>query len=852
MSAIIPGIQRAVSPGVFSRIRSLQRAAAAVGGARILAIIGEGLQEEILVSSARGGGLDGVNSDFSGSDNPDGRHFQTTLTDLIPNRTSVIKNGVTLSVLETSIDNLPFDARYDCRLDVVNGRLEMQRSYLVAEGSAGIASVYYASRIGNIGTGSPTLTAASLIDTSAPAETWTVRCVAVVKNGAGTPITGQATFAVSGSVSGVIKDSNGNPIRWKSDGTTFSNGILSFSIAEGTVPFDVGDRFTIVVNSGVLAKNDELLVRYIATQNLEDPELFLEPDDLFGKHGDPSITNTLSLGAQMAFENGAPAVLALQAKPSVPRRTSATLLEADNPLTAGTEGASGGVAVQDTIFPLPLGARPDADTDVHIFVVNSDGTEEQLVLSKQAFYNVSYSTTTTAYSNFVTGPFAQAYTIIETPEVEESGQDGYVLTLSTTQIYFQSDTASFSSDRVDTGEGDLDKQLVLLTPAAAAATYTIDQIGDGYGDTTIVYATRTSGVHTAGVMTTSAIWELIDPADTGAQLAITDDVALANFTSGKGLRISYIDQDDADFYDTNWTSALQQLETVDCQIIVPLPTQTQSNIFQAARVHAEEMSATENKKERFLVIGALDGLTPDNLVGREDAAVEDIGLLEGIQGDDAEEVLAGNIEDLADYSIENAYGNTFRVQYMAPDEIVRNIAGQNTTLPGYYLAAALGGFYAGQGNPAEPATNKVLTGFSILRSRQYRQITIDELSAAGATVVQPVAGGGRIIWSKTTTNSGAPEEEESSVVAIRDQVSRALRDALQPFIGLAQSATLIAGMIATVTATLAGLVSSGLLQNYANVSVKRDVNETRQFNVTGTIVPVLGVNWIFIDESISL
>lgn len=853
MPAQIPGLTRSnPAPGEFVRTSSRLRASPGNGGPRILAVIGEGLTEEIIVDSAQGGGLDGLNSDFSGSNSPDGRHFQISVGGLVENRTQVLLNGTALNVLEASIDTNPFDARYNCRLDRTNGYIEMQRSYLVAEGGTGAGSTYYASRVGNVGTGNPVITTASLVDASAPAETWTVRCIATVKNGSGDEISGEATFSVSGSVSGVVKDSSGNPIRWKSDGVVVSNEILSFSITEGTVPFAVGDRFTITVNSGVLAKNDELVVRYIATANLEDPELFFDPAQLFAKHGDPSTTNTLSLGAQMAFENGAPAVLALQAKPPVPRRSSAVLLAADNLLTDDTEGASGGSAIQDTIFPLPFGARPDADSEVHIFVLNSDGTEEQLVLGKQAFYNANYSTASAAYSAFVSGPFSQAYTVIETPEVEDSGVDGYALTLSTTTIYFSSPTAAFSSDRVAAGEDDTDKQLILRTPSAVAATYTITQIGDGYGDNSVVYATRVSGTHTAGVQHENVRWEIVDPSDLGTQLAITDDVAVANFTSGKGLRISYIDERDADFFDTNWLAAYEQLETADCQLVVPLPTATASNIFQVGRTHVENMSSTENKKERRLIIGALSGLTPENLTGAADAAVEDIGILEGIQGDDAEEVLQSNIEDLADYSVANAYGDTFRVQYMAPDQIVRNIAGTNTTLPGMYLAAAAGGFFAALGNPAEPMTNKVLTGFSILRSRQYRPSVIDDLCEAGVTVLQPVAGGGRVVWSKTTTSSSAPEEEEASVVDVRDQVARAIRDALRPFVGKLQTATLIPSITATVTATFAGLVAQGLLSNYGSVSVQRSAGEPRQINISGFYVPQLAVNWLFADLTVEV
>jgi len=62
-----------------------------------------------------------------------------------------------------------------------------------------------------------------------------------------------------------------------------------------------------------LSTGDQLTIEYIATGDINDPELFYRFEDLKEKHGTPSLTNTLSLGAQMAFENGAPVILACQA-----------------------------------------------------------------------------------------------------------------------------------------------------------------------------------------------------------------------------------------------------------------------------------------------------------------------------------------------------------------------------------------------------------------------------------------------------------------------------------------------------------------------------------------------------------
>lgn len=854
MAPVIPGVNKPVQPRVFTRVKTRERVNAVSGGARIVCIIGEGETEETLIESAIGSGQDGWNSDYSGTNLPDGRHFRISKLSLIPNRTRILKNGLPLRVLEAQIDRKAFDTRYDVRVDPDTGRVETQRARLEDQGTDALGNtIYYASNTSNVGTGTPIISVESLVDADAPEETWTARVVTVIKDGSGNPISGQSTITVTGSTSGQIKTSAGVPIVWKSDGVFVSNGILNIAFSENTVPFAVGDRFTIKVGSGVLSANDNLVARYIANEDLEDPEIFFTPDNAFAKHGNPSVDNNLSLGIQMAFENQAPLVMAIQAKPTVPRKTSETLIAADNLLTDGVEGATGNGNISDTIFPLPLGTMPDIDSNVNVFVVNSDGTEEQLLLNKRDFYDPSLTTTALAYSNFVLGPTSSEYTVFESPQVEESGTDGYVRTTSTTEIYFSSPTASFSADRLATGEGDVGKQLILLTPSEVAATYTIDTIGDGYGATNVLTATRTSGTHVAGnVFDGYAKWQLVDPNDMSAYFAITDDVAVNSLTAGKGLRIDFVDQRDADFFDTNWANALIAAEKADLQILCPLPKATISNVFQACKAHVEAMSNILNQKERILIVGAIDGLTPDNVLGKTLAAVEDIGVLEGIQGDDPEEVLASNIEDLADYSIAAAYSDSFRVAYMYPDRIVRNIAGTNTFLSGFYMSPAFGGFLGSQTNVGLPPTFKTLNGFNILRDRTFRQNTLDDLGGAGALVVVPIAGGGKMLWARTTVGSGAPEEEEISVVGVRDQVARTIRASLATYIGRIQTATLIPEVNAGIAKLLRALVGQGLLAGFGNITVRRNEIEPRQIDISCEINPVVGVNWIFVDMTVAI
>ncbi len=854
--ANLPGISGYTRPGTYSRVRTIRRGVSIPGGLRILAIIGLGQAEESIILSAEGGGADGVNPDFSGSTAPDGRHFELSKTDLISARTDIYKNNIPLTGIEETIDTDPFDNRYDYRLEPSTGRIELQRAHLVDQGG-----MYAPPSTANVGNGS--MSTIELIDANAPAETWTFRATSVIRDAYGDPIPDVTVFTAIGSVSGQPVDAYGAPVVFISDGVVRDNGILRVAITEGATAFDRGDRFTVKVTSGVLKKGESLDARYIATEDLNDPELFTDANKLYIKHGRPSVTNTLSLGAELAFANGAFAVLALQAKPPLPRRTSEVLLESDNPLTVATEGfptVGTPVASADIdAFRYTLNGVPDSDTSVNIMVIDRETADEtQIFPTKVAFYNSGI--TSDPYSGFIdNAQYTYSYTIILDGQVEDEGHDGEVTLGGFT---FTADSASFAAYNIDVGEYDTLKKLRILpfdrygnNVSAVAGEYTISAVGDSFGDDTIITVTSASLVGSSGwtATETDLRWELVDDADTSARLLLTSDL----YTGGAirvrdGLRCSYIDVDDADFFDTNWATALEALEAVNCQMVVPLPDSAFSAIQQATVAHCELMSNTANQRERVCLIGAPMGVTNAALAGRELVAVEDIGVIEGLQGDDAEEVLAGNIEDLQDYDVATNFGTTFRAIYFWPDEIIRTINGTNTTIHGFYQAAAAGGLLASEPNVARPLTRKILTGFSILRSKILRPVLLNELGNNGVAVVQPVTGGGQIVHGKTTTSSASPEEEELSIVFIRDRTATVLRSVLQGFIGQPEDKSLIASITSQVTKTLNALMSQGLLSAYRNLSVARDDVDPRQFNISVEVQPVYPINWIFIDVSVGL
>lgn len=915
--ANIPGATN-VLPGPYTDVVTQSRGVSIPGGSRMAAMIGEGSADETLVSQANGGGNDGLNPDYTSTSGADGRHFRTTNFPLISNRTMLFKNGIPLVGLESLIDSNTFSNKYDYRIDISTGKLELQRAHLVDQGGA-----FYVPLSTNVGLG--TINNLTLEDENAVPEIWTIRCVSVQRNAMNQPIAGTAKFLAFGSVSGAKLDANGNPIIWVANDNEVTNGILSFSIQETQVMsvavsvFREGDAFTVKVDSGVLNRNDSLTINYIPTANLNDPVLVQGMGDVVTRHGFPSVDNNLSLGAQLAFANQAPALITVQAAPAMPRRRSFILETSVNSLSTNND---------DFIFPLPIGVTPDFNSNIHFFVKNnSTNVESQILPNKLDYYTLGTSGFPTV-TQFITdntpapGGYSYFYTVTESFATIATGEDGYIgrdAAFTTKGIFDASiefdssyvgkslkiidaenvaNIGTYTIDAVNEGKlyvtisgfedfttessvtfelintatglpvdngSATDGNLVALLSTATATLTSNAVTGVDFGDFSNITSlklqingsddnnglydiigfdsiTNTITIQKTVVSEEDMRYEVIDENDVSNYVVINKNVV----PNGYGLRVTLVDTKEATFYDAGWINALSALETVECDILVPLPRQTISIIFQNALAHCKTMSNIRNKKERVLFIGAINGLKPENLTGSKPAAVEDIGVLEGIQGETITDVLSGNVEDLANYSVPDAFGNTYRAVYFYPDQIVVQAGAENVLIDGFYLAAAAAGFTSADVRIENPMTNKVLSGFTILRNKQFSTLILEQLAQAGVTTLQPVAGGGRVVWGITTSQSGFPEEQEISIVFIRDRVAKTLRAGFAPFIGLPESPDTGAILNTRAVVLLNSLVSQGLITNYKDLSVRRDDVDPRQWNITVRVQPTYPVNFIYI------
>jgi hypothetical protein len=941
----IPGLSNPL-PGVYTDVVTQSSGVATPGGSRIVAMIGQGSVNETLISQAQGGGNDGLNPSYTSSTGSDGRHFQLANFPLIPNRTTIFHNGEPLTLLELGpiTSTTTFSDNYQAQLDPTTGRLLLQSAYLENQGGSN-----YVPLTTNVGLGS--LNALQLVDVDDPPEIWTIRCVSVQRNAMNQPIAGTASFLAYGTVSGTILNANGDPVVWIANGQVVSNGILSFSITETQVggvtvsPFVQGDAFTIIVISGVLVRGDSLTTNEIPVANINNPTQLLGMADAFNFCGIPSVTNNLSLGAQLLFANAASSMIALQAAPSLPRRTSYVLA----PIPPGVNTLS--TNVNDYIFPFPQGVVPNYGSDIHVFVTNPTTLVETQVLPNQfPFYTLNTAgqpTTSEFIFSSVQPPagYSFGYTLINSYEDVYSGFDGYFArlpafqnktTFSDPNIEFNNtyvgdilqvidsknkanigffnitavSSGVLSVQTILTGEpGDptpytsptgfpdfvsqtpvtfqliyiptglpiaggsgTDGTLVaLLNTATGTFTSASEVVFGTFGSSatlSLLYriqingstvgnnglydinaynsGTNTLTISMAFVSESSLHYQIINPNYTSTYLVLNQNVV----PNGNQLRVTIVDQRDASFYDAGWINALTALEVVECDILVPLPNQTISVIFQNSLSHCITMSNILNRKERVLFIGAIQGLTPANLTGAQLAAVEDLGILEGIPNNNITSTLAQNIQDIANYSVANAYGEVYRCVYFYPDQIVVQAGSQNVLIDGFYLSAAAAGYCNADLALQNPLTNKVFSGFTILGNKIFSTTVLSQLTAAGVCVLQPVSGGGKVVWGITTSQSGFPEEQEISIVFIRDRVAKVLRAGFSGFIGTPQTPTTAASLNAEAVILLNSLIAQGLITAFTQLSVMQDPVDPRQWDVSVFIQPTYPINWIYITVTV--
>lgn len=912
--ANIPGASGVV-PGIYTDVQTLTTGVSVPGGTRLACLMGEGSRSEVLVSAALGGGADGFNPTYTSASGADGRHFKLSNVPAVPNRTTLYRNGIPLVGLEEVPDSDPFDNSYDYRVDPETGQIELQTAYLVDQGgkfwtaattNVGSGTVenlqivdlnapsetwtIKCTSVQRDGYGSPIVGTAKFLSfgsvSGSPLDGYGNPVVwlsdnTIVSNGtikfsikqnpllgAGTLKEGD-TFTVKVS-SGVLLKNDSLTASYIAvtdlNDPTFLTSMQDIAVKHGAPSLDnnlsLGCQLAFAnAPPGVVCLQTKPALPRRSSFDLDDKVLSTSDDKenyIFplpvGVKPDVNtsvhffVTNPTTGVEQQVIPNKYQfySLSDLSTSPSLSQfifSTSAysyyyTVIEREQVTKSGSNG------VVDADLTIPGTATVSSAS--FSFAAADVGKKVKIFDSSYTTNEGTFDITGVTSGNLnVSFPLFVAETAVDVTVIDTANNDAVVATfgdgvitpdnLDGTKCTLTSASTDFSL------LGSLTNLRAVVTSATNSSNNGTFRISTGVTVNDVVakkFFTDESGV----------TFEVVDPDKTSSFVVVNQAVVPNNYA----LRVTLIDARDSGFYDVGWAEALAALETTDIDIVVPLPKQTISAIFQNALAHCRTMSNIKNKRERVLFAGAIKGLTPDNVLGNKLVAVEDIGVLEGIQGDTVAEILAGNTEDLANYSVKDAFGTTYRCVYFYPDEIIVQTASERLSLDGFYIAAAAAGYLSGVTNVAIPLTNKVLAGFTILKNKRFSPTVLEKLVAAGITVLQPVSGGGTVIHGKTTTQSGYPEEEEISIIFIRDRIAKDLRAGFAGYVGLPEDPTLLASLTSRANGLFNSFISQGLITAFSSLQVKRDSVEPRQWNIVAAVSPVYPTTWVYIKVNVGL
>lgn len=199
-----------------------------------------------------------------------------------------------------------------------------------------------------------------------------------------------------------------------------------------------------------------------------------------------------------------------------------------------------------------------------------------------------------------------------------------------------------------------------------------------------------------------------------------------------------------------------------------------------------------------------------------------------------------------------------RIVVIAPARVTvealdRNSNAVNFIVPSVYAGAAMVGRTTDNGlTVAEPLTRKTLFGIKSISSNYKRQ-DVEKLSAGGLLVLLDKSGAIKINQAVTTDISNQ-NNRELSVVLIKDQVRKDLRDLLDSYIGhfynRKTTPTTIKSAICAYLDTKIDTLIEGYNKN--DVIVLPDPDEATQINVNLKFAVLRPLNYIYLSFMVVL
>lgn len=274
--------------------------------------------------------------------------------------------------------------------------------------------------------------------------------------------------------------------------------------------------------------------------------------------------------------------------------------------------------------------------------------------------------------------------------------------------------------------------------------------------------------------------------------------------------------------DTDIIEAIDKLErdiVGASYISTVIPLVTSPEVRSKVATHVIAMSEEETGKERMAYVAAAKNENVSNIIARAQAISNE------------------------------------RVVFVAPGNVVKDIKDLNTgktssrKLDASYLAVAVASIGL-KNDPAEPLTNKYISGFSSL-SELYKEREKNELAEAGVTVLEQYGSNIKIRHGLTTATDSV-NSMEITLVQIKDYVIESVRKNLADiYVGKKLLPSVVSDIQNTLTNLLSQFVAQEVVIGYGSVSVARSTEDPRAVDVSFEIEAVYPLNYINISFSFS-
>lgn len=270
-------------------------------------------------------------------------------------------------------------------------------------------------------------------------------------------------------------------------------------------------------------------------------------------------------------------------------------------------------------------------------------------------------------------------------------------------------------------------------------------------------------------------------------------------------------------------AALDKLQKEDVQVILIPGITLTAGLQTYLKTHVDNMSSVSLKKER-------------------------IGFIAPLAAGASTTVISAQSASMADERIINIAPSQVNVTFK--DNVTKEDV--QMLLSSAYAGASLAGRLV---NPnvriATPLTRKVVTGVDDLNSTKYLQTEIETMAGSGTCVLYTDSAGNVKVNQGLTTDVSNANTSEISVVMIKDELRRVLRDSLEgSFIGTEMNTTTTPQLVASAVVSILETQKGRLLSAYRNVSARINLTDPTAVDVSMEVAVIRPLNYINISFTV--